>query len=632
MFGLIEKYRRLIQALIVLLAITFAAWGIESYTGMIGGTSDVAKVDDQRISERDFANALRQQQERLRQVLGTAFDPAAFDTPQARRTLLDSMIEQRLIAGAVIRGNLTVTDEALREAIANQPAFQVDGKFTRSAYETVLRAQNPPLTPARFEAGLRHDLALAQLATAVAESAIAPRSVTARIAAIEGEQREISEALVPAQKFASQVTLDEAKLKAYYDAHPEAFRKPERLRAEYLVLSAEEFARRATVDEAELKAAYESRAGQFKVDEQRRASHILVQVAPEAKEAERQAARARIEELLAQVRKTPARFAELARKHSQDTGSAEKGGDLGFFGRGMMVKPFEEAVYRLQPGEISEVVESEFGLHIIRLEAVRAGSARPFAEVRDELETELRRQKGARRFAEIAEGFTNSVYEQADSLKPAAERFKLELRTSDWISRGAGDAAAPLNHPKVIEALFGADAIKSRRNTDAIEVAPSTLVSARVLEHQPAAQQSFEEVRAELDKRLRQREAAELARKEGTARLEQLRKGGSAGLSWSATRVVSRRDPQGMAPEALRLVVSADASKLPAYVGRPSGEGYVLYRISRVIPAEAKDAEQRKAEVGAMARIFGTAQFASFIASLRAQADVEINEKNLERR
>jgi len=266
---------------------------------------------------------------------------------------------------------------------------------------------------------------------------------------------------------------------------------------------------------------------------------------------------------------------------------------------------------------------------VIRLTGVQPGKTRPYEEVKKELTDELARVKGQRRFAEAAETFSNLVYEQSDSLKPAAERFKLPVQQTGWISKSARQELGALDNPKLLAALFTSDAIKNRRNTDAIEVAPSTLVAARITDHQPAAQRSFEEMKGEIAEQLRRREASALALKEGTAKLEQLRKGQDAGLKWSAPRVVSRREAQGLSGNMLRQVMSADTAKLPVYIGVPLPDaGYALIRISKVIDEPVKEGDPQVS--ARAAQLFGGAQYEAYIASLRAQADVEINQKNLE--
>src|SRR5712671_1024959 len=476
------------------------------------------------------------------------------------------------------------------------------------------------MSPSQFEARLRYDLGLQQLGRAVADTAIAPRTVSDRIGALEAQKREVSEVRIPAQQFMPQVKLDDGMLKAYYDAHAEEFRTPERVRAEYALLSGDVLARLEPATDEEIKAAYEARAAQFKAKEQRRASHILVKTKEEA------------DQILAEARKTPKGFAELARKNSIDTGSAEKGGDLGWFSGGMMVKPFEDAVFGMKKeGDIAGPVQSEFGFHVIRLTGIQAGKARSLEEAKKELAEEIARQKGARKFAESAETFGNLAYEQPESLKPVAERFKLQLRTTPWITKSASQELGPLDNPKLLAALFSSDAIKNKRNTDAIEVAPGTLVAARVVEHQPAAQRGFDEVKAEIADKLRRQQAAELAQKDGAAKLEQLRSGTDPGLKWGAPRMVSRRDAQGMPGDVLRPVVAADASKLPAYVGMPMGDaGYLLLRISRLVEADPKE---KGSDVEARAgQLFGASQYEAYLGSLRSRADIQVKQQNLEKK
>jgi peptidyl-prolyl cis-trans isomerase D len=616
MFDFIQKNKRLAQVVLVLMVIPFAFFGLESYTGSLTDKGDVATVDGVGISQREFAEELRQQQERLRTAFGRGIDAEAFDTPEARRALLEQLVAQRLLSDAALRAPLVVGDQTLRDTIAAIPAFQAEGAFSKSNYDALLRAQN--LTPPMFEARMRHDMSLAQLTRAVSETAIASRTVTERLGALFEQQREVAEALVPAQDYAAQVKVTEAQAKAYYDANPAEFRIPERVRAEYLVLSAEALSRQEPVPESELKAAYESRAAQYRVEEQRRASHILVKTKEEA------------DKLAAEARKRPAAFAALAQKHSQDPGSAAKGGDLGYFGRGMMVPAFEQAAFRQKEGEIGEPVQSDFGWHVIRVTGVQEAKARGFAEVRAELAAELGRQRGSRRFAEAAEAFSNTVYEQADSLQPAAERFKLAPQQSPWIARAPAPEAGLLANAKLLGALFAEDAIKARRNTDAVEVAPGVLVAARVIEHQPASQRGFQEVRAAIEQNLRAAEAAKLAQKDGEARLAALRKGADAGIRWSPPKAVSRRSPQSVPAGALRQIMAADAAKLPAYVGADRGaEGYMLYRVGRLLDAPARPEPQRLAEQERAAQRAGAQQLEAYVASLRARADVEVHADNL---
>ena len=618
MFDLVQKYRRVMQIVLGLIAITFATWGIESYTRFAGGRDTVASVNGSDILRREFDEQLRQQQENMRRMFGGQIDPAAFDNPEVRRAMLDQMVNERVIATETAKRSLWFDDRRLSEAILSVPEFQVGGKFSEQRFDDGARSQSPPATARQFAERIRQSMSVQQIPGAIAQSAIAPHALVERLAAIEAQQREVSQVPIAAKQYLAQVKIDPAQVKQYYESHLGDFRTPERVRAEYVVLSAENLARQEPVTDDEIKQAYEARASSFRVEEQRRASHILVKTKDEA------------DKLMGELKKNPGALAELAKKQSQDPGSAEKGGDLGWFGRGMMVKPFEEAVFGMKQGEL-RVVQSEFGFHVIKLTGIQPGKARPYDEVKKELAADLAKQKGQRKYAEAADQFGNTVYEQSESLKPVADKYKLAIQTTGWITRSARQELGALDNARLLAGLFSQDAIVNKRNTDAIEVAPATLVAARVIAHEPEAQRKFEEVQEEISDVLRRQEAFKLAEKEGSAKLAGLQKGENAGLAWSAPKLVSRRDAQGLPGEVLRRVVAADASKLPAYLGMPMGDaGYLLLRITKVVegkpPAEDK---QREARVAAA---IGGAEFEAYLASLKGRADISINTANLEKK
>lgn len=627
MFELVQKNKRLIQGLIILIIIPFAFFGLEAYTRAKRGT-DVATVEGEGISAREFSEALRAQQDRLRATFGAQFDPSAFDTPETREALVESMISERLVATEAVKSRLLVSDETLRRVIAAMPAFQKDGHFSKADYEALLRAQG--LTEANFEARVRYDLSVGELRDSVTETAIASKTVAMRLAALENEKREVSESLVPAGLYLDKVSVTPEEAKASYEAHKADYRSPERIRAEYVVLSAEALGKTAPVSEEELKKAYEAAGTKYRIPEQRRASHILIKLAPDADQATRAAAHKKAEKILAEVKAAPEHFAELAKKYSEDTGSAAKGGDLGLFGRGMMVKSFEDAAFALKAGETSGIVETEFGLHIIRVTEIRPPRARPLAEVRKELTAALQREKGKRRFAEAAESFANQVYEQADALKPVAERFKLEVKTSDWLTRTPRPEYGVLNNPHLLSALFSPDALKDRRNTDAIEVAPDTLVAARVIEHAPARQRSFDEVRAAIEQTLRREAAVKRATEAGETILARLKKGEASDVKWTAAHMISRRDPAGLDPAVVRTAMSLDSAQLPSYFGqiRP-GEGYAVYRLSKVVAAAQPSDDQMRQDLQRLRQRVGATEYSDYVASLRARADVSIHRDNL---
>ena len=611
MFDFVHKNKRIVQVILGLLTIPFAIWGIESYTRIAGGRDAVAKVNGIEITRRELDEEMVRQIDQVRRAFGAQIDAAALDTPQARRALLEGLIAQRLVLSEAGRRHMFMSKAAVIEAIAQAPEFQENGQFSAARYSAYLASRGT--NDQRYVAELQTQLPLARLITSIADAAIAPRSVASRLVALEAQKREVSEARIFGQQYLAQSNVDEAQIKAYYDANPAEFRTPERVRAEYVMLSADALMKQDPVTEAELKAAYQQRINQYSVAEVRTVSHILVKTKDEA------------DKILAEAKKSPAKFAELAKKNSLDTGTAEKGGELGAVTRESLDPKLAETIYSMKNGEL-RVGESRFGFHVLRV-GVQAGKARGFEEVRKELADELGRQKAERKFAEAGEAFSNLVYEQPDSLKPAAEKFKLSIQTTGWIAKSARQELGALDNPKLLAALFSSDALQAKRNTDAVQVAPGVLVAARVVEHRPEEQLKYEQVKPAIGEMLRRRAAASLAQKEGEAKLAELRSGKDAGVKWSPARVVSRREAQGVPPEVLQRAMSADVSKLPAYVGVAFPEGYLLVRVSKVIEAEAKEVDPQTAtRIGAL---YGRSQYDAYIGSLRSRAEVEVTASNL---
>ena len=630
MFDLIHKNKRLVQVLLALMVLPFAFWGVDSYQRGSSAVQDMAEVAGQKITLQDFSRAQRDQQDRLRALLGRNFDAAMLDTPEQRAELLDQLIQQRLLAAHAVRSNLVVTDAQLREIIVGLPAFQENGRFAKSRYDAMLRAQG--MNDVLFEARLRQDIELQQLNGAVSDSSLVSKALATRILAIQGQQREVSEVLLSIDQLASQVKLAPDAVKNYYDTHPGEFVVPEQVRAEFALLNADTLAALETVSEADMRSLYDSK------------------VRPKFEE--RAATRKKAEELLAQLRAAPEKFGELAKQYSQDPGSKDSGGDLGFFARGAMVKPFEDAAFKLKKGQMSGIVESSFGFHIVMLTGIKPAkdgepeqrqashillTAPPavgdFQAMRAEIEKDLKKQHLGKKFAEAAETFSNLAYEQPDTLQPVADKFKLKLQQSGWLAREANVAAGALNNQKMLNALFSADSLKNKRNTEVVDAGPDALLVARVIEHKPAAPRPLDEVKAEITKKLTDQEAMALALKRGAEKYAEVQQGKDAGLAWSAPKTVSRQGKPELHPDALKAIFRADVSKLPVNLGvELRDRGYGLYRISRVIDAPTADAARAKEIQAQLARQAAEEESAAYIASLRAAAKIEINRANLEKK
>lgn len=628
MFDTVRNNKKLVQIFLALITLPFAFWGVESYVRNAGNDGDAAKVGDSRISVAEFQSRLRDEQERMRTVLGGRADPAMMDSPQIRQAVLDTLVNERLVALQASKGRLMVGDGQLAQIISAEPSLQEGGKFSPERYAAFVATQG--MSKEMFEARFRQRLTEQQAIQPVGLAVIPGRTGSRPWVSAQLEKREIAELRLNADEFLGQVKLAEGAAKTFYETNRKQFETPELVRVDYLMLNQEDVAKQVAVGDEELRARYQQRADKYREGETRRASHILIQLPKGAPEAEARAARAKAEGLLAQVRKAPAEFARLAQQHSQDPGSAKNGGDLDWFGKGAMVKPFEEAVFALKEGQVSDIVQSDFGLHIIRLTGVRAERSKPFDEVKAELAAELRGEQVARKFGEAAEGFGNIVYEQADSLKPAADKYRLAILQSGWIARGR--AQPPFDHTRLQEKLFAEDAIKNRRNTESVEIASGKLVSARVVEHKPASLQPFETVREAIEKRLVRDEAGKLAQKAGEERLAALRKGENADGRWGAPRTVMRAAATGLSPETVSAVFAADATRLPAYAGMAQSGGYALFRVTAVTPHDAdKDEAAGRGVAQQYQRVVAEAEFMAWMASLREQFPVTLNKAAIEK-
>ena len=625
MFDFVQSNKKFAQIILVLISLTFAFWGINSYFSGTSSGDYVAKIGDQRVMPQEFARALSERQEQLRRTLGGKVDPALLDSQDMRAAVLETLIRQRLLLEQARRRGIVVSDDTLYQRLSGVPEFQENGAFSPARYKELLAEVGQ--TAAQFEDDQRRELMLERVGTAYGGTAPVSNTVAERLLRINNEQREVGILPLLPEQFLSQVKPDPGAAKQYYDAHAGEFQVPEQARLDYVVFSIDMVAAHVAVSDDEVRRFYETNHARYAQDEQRRASHILIAVDAGADAAQKQAARARAEQLLRQVRRNPAQFAEVARKNSQDPGSAVQGGDLGWFRRGAMVKPFDDAVFGMKPGEISDLVETQYGYHIIRLDGVKG---RGFDEIKPQAADDLRRQKAMQQFSKLAEQLSDLTYEQGDSLQPAADALKLTIQHSGWIGRA--DSGNPLlGNAKLLQAVFSDDVLKNKRNTDAIDVGNNTLIVARVADYRLASTRPFAEVSAGIEGYLARQQAAELAAKQGDALLKRLQHGEAVTVNWSPSKPIKRSAGQEVTNPLMREVFRADVSKLPAYGGVEIPQrGYVLFRISNVVEDNtAGDGIAAAREQ--LRQITGQEELSAYIAALKAATDVTVNQKQLEK-
>ena len=628
MFDFVRKHTRIMQLILFLLIFpSFVLFGLEGYNRFREKGETVARVDGRDITQAEWDNAHKVEVDRLRQQMPT-LDAKMLDSPQAKYGTLERMVRDQVIASAAAKSHLVVSDQRLaRELQQNEAIASLrgpDGKLDMERYRQLLVAQG--MTPQMFENQMRSDVSARQVVMGVSASGFTPAAQAGVSVGAYHEKREVQVARFSTTDFATKVNPSDAEIEAFYKANGALFQAPEQASVEYLVLDLDAVAKGVAVNEADLKTYFEQNVARLAAKEERRASHILIAVPKGASAADREKAKARATDLLAAAKKNPDGFADLAKKNSQDPGSAEQGGDLDFFARGAMTKPFEDAAFALKKGEISPLVESEFGYHIIKLTDLKTPKQRTYEEVRPELEADLKKQQAQRKFAESAEAFTNTVYEQADSLKPAADKLKLEIKAAPKaVRQPLPGATGALANPKFLAALFSPDAIEKRRNTEAVEIGPSQLASGRIVQYQPARTRPLAEVKDEVRARLIAQRGAELAKKEGEAKLAAWKaKPDSAELPAPAPL---SRDDLAKQPRALvEAVLRADPAALPAFVGVDLGpEGYAVAKVNKVLPREAAAGPTAQQDLQQYNRSWVTAEGLAYYALLKERFKVKIN-------
>ncbi len=613
MLEIIRTHRRwMLFFVLVLILPSFVFFGIQGYNQLMEGDRAIARVAGTVITQPEVDEAQRRFMEQLRRQFGESLDPKVVDTPQARVAVVERLMSEKALLAEAKRSHVVYSDAQLADFYSSTPEFLDDGKFSPEKKAQIAQALG--LTGVGLDQLVRREQSSLLLRAGVSETGFVPASVRDRLLILTEEEREVRVLNFKVEDYLKQVAVADEAVKAHYEANTKQYESPETVSVEYVVLSLDALAAQTAVDEAELRKQHEAAVGD--------------------KLKKREEVRAKATALLAELRKTPTRFAELAKQHSEDPGSASQGGLLPAFGRGEMVKSFEQAAFALRKGELSsQPVETEFGFHIIALEEIQkadkgqgerrvarhillsAPEAKRFDEVRADLEKAARLQEAQKRFVEASDTFSNTVYEQPDSLQPVAEKLKLMVQHADGVMRVGG--AVQALPAKVVEALFSDEALKNKRNTQAIEVAPGKLMAARVVSHQPAAVLPLDAVRGQIKAKLERDEAVRLAKEAAEKTLAQLRAAPSD-VGFSAARKVSRMKPDGLSADAIKFVMAPLAATLPTYVMAPSGgDAYALYAVLNSVSPQAPDPQRVQSTARGLAQQAGAADDVAYVASLR---------------
>ena len=619
--------------IVALITIPFALWGIQSYFEG-GNEPPAATVNGEEISVYEYQTALAQQRQQLIQRLGGGFDPALLETLGIKDRVINGLVNEQLFQSYAIDQNFRISDDQLTNMVTSNEAFHEDGRFSQALYLDLLRANN--LSPQGFEASQRQQGVLAQLQSGLVDSAFVSESEFNRLLALETQTREVDYIVIPGQQFVNSVEVTDEAIEDEYESNIDRYQTEERMRVKFIELSIDSLSGSIDPSEESVVALYEEIKGRFKKAETRKASHILFAFNQDASDEEKAAIRENAESVLAEAN-NGGDFAELAKVHSDDPGSGNNGGDLGFIARGQMVKPFEDAVFGMSEGEIRGLVESRFGFHIIKLTALEEGEQQPLEEVRELVESEARKREAENLFAEMGESFQNLVFEDPENLTTAADELDLEIQTSDWFTRDAGQGVA--SDAQVRRVAFSEDVVNDGLVSQTIEIGFEKLIAVQVHEHEPASAKALSDVRSEIASTLKSIESMAKAQEAGEAYLEQLGNS-TATVDWETFAQGAGLEinvlPQSradIAPDLLALGDAAFSQNAPA-----SGEvnlggvvlangDYVVYALKGVTLGEVENAnEAEKSRLrNRLIERDGAELYYGFSEFLRNNAEVSIN-------
>ena len=570
MFSTIEKHQTLVKVIMIAVASTFVLWGVGGYLGMAGNDGYVAKVGSNKIYKQDIDQAIQN-------------NPQNTDKMQ----VLFSLINRQLLLNNFEDYHMVASKAALQKEIANIAIFQTNGKFDLDKYQTYLRQRF--ITAEQLQNNISQQLMLTETLDFFKNTYFNSSLFDSQFAKLLSRQRNVSTYTIKPQDFYAKINLSESQINDYYKQNIARFTLPDKVKVQYILLSADQLSSNIKPTDAEINKYINDHKTQLS-SVQINASHILFNVPADAPAKTRTAIRARAEKVLAEVKANPKQFATLAKKYSEDPGSAEKGGDLGFFSQGIMAKPFEDAAFNMKPGQISNLVETQFGYHIIKLNEIKGNNEQ---QRKDVAITAIKKQKAIAELSRHLEQLNDITYNQPTTLEPAAKKFGLTVQTSDWIEKGVmqGDFA----NPKIQKVIFSNDLIKNHNNSEVIDLGNGLNAVYRVAEYQTAKIQPLDLVKEQITTQLKHQQGTKLATADGQKNIELLKQGKLNLPFKDSTDVTLLGQNKDIDPAAVKQIFSTPITTAPAYTGDiNSGGAFVIYKINSETINDKLDIQNKK--------------------------------------
>ncbi len=620
-----------VWTIVGLIIVTFALFGLSSYLTGDAKTS-IAEVNGTEITQNQLLRAQQNYLQRMQQMLGKQFNPAMFDNDLVRQEVLQGLITREVIQQYIEDAGFQPATQQVLDYIKSLPAFQEDGQFSSERYKQVLRLQG--IVPEQFETDVAGDLAAEQLRSGIIQTAFVTPAELERYARLKNQQRDIGYLTLELDSFLEQVKPDEGEIAAFYEANRAQFMTPEKVSVNYLELDLKQLAKSYDVSEEQIKQHYESNYSNYvKKPQQRQARHILLTINAEQTE---EKARQQAEQLRQQII-DGADFAELAKQFSQDPGSAKQGGDLGFFGKGVMDPAFEEVAFSLAEGEVSRPVKTRFGYHLIKVEKIRPAKVTPLPEVSNQIRQELQMRQAEQEFYQRVDDLNRYSYEMPDSLVGVADKTGLKVKQSPLFTRQGGKGI--FANPKLLRAAFSEEVLRQGRNSEPVELSDTHMLVLRVNEHQTARQKPLDEVRSQIVIRLKRQQARQLAIKTAEQIRIELQQGDKTPkqlaaqykVKWHKPGFISRQPtaesklPNAIRQEAFRMPKPGEQQAAAATVTLSNGDIVVLkLNAVRIGKAETEPA-RLKTDRLRLSAAFGDSDYKATVANLRREADITIN-------
>lgn len=557
MFNVIEKNQKLVRWILIAVIASFVLWGIGSYLGMSGDDGYVAKVGNQKIYQRDIDNAIAQSK----------------DASPDKMQVLFGLINRQLLLQNFADNHMEATTHQLQQQIANIPDFQESGVFNLSKYQEFLNSQTT--SASKFQDNMSKQIVLNETVDFFKSAYFTSTMFNQQFAKLLSRSRNVSSYVVDPKQFYSQITIPGADVSNYYQQNIAKFTIPKRAKFQYIVLSSDKVASAITPTDDQINKYIQSHQSELN-DKQVDVSHILFTVPAGASNAVVNETKAKAEKVLSLVRANPAKFATYAKQYSQDPGSANKGGDLGFFARGVMVKQFDNVAFNMKPGQISDLVRTQFGFHLLKLNAIHGGDA---ASAKAKAIAALQKQQAIVVMQKNLEALNDITYNQPNSLDAAAKKFNLTVQTSDWVDFGAKTGAFAL--PKIQQALFTSDVIDAHHNSAVVDLGSGNYAVYRVTDYHASIVQKLTEVESQITAQLKLQQASSLAYQQGQKDIAELQTGKLSLVFTNPTDVTLLGQDPVISPMTVKQIFGVSISKLPAYTGGVNDKGaFVIYRIN----------------------------------------------------